>query len=409
MTGSNLPLDPARLEEVLRPRGEARLLPGEAYKDPAVLAWEIEHLFEPSWVCVGREEDAPEPGDLVTAEVGGECVLLIRGEDGFLRGFYNVCQHRGSRLVEGGEVRVSGPIICPYHSWTYGLDGRLVAAQHMRRTAEFDRRDNGLSPVPTELFGGWVFVNVSGTAGTLASYLNDFAGRLERFDVGSLRRVARHRYEVAANWKLLSENYQECYHCPTIHPELVQVTPYQSGRDDPSEGPWLGGPMDLAPGCNTMSLTGTTERPPIPGLSEKDHSLVFYYTLLPNMWISLHPDYVMTHLVRPLDAERTSIVCEWLFHPDAVDAPGFDPNDAVGFWDRVNRQDWAACERVQRGIGSRGFRGGRFSELENTVHALQALLARCYLEGGVVTADRVGIPVSGSVEDPADTSQRSTA
>ncbi|MBA3729082.1 MAG: Rieske 2Fe-2S domain-containing protein, partial [Actinobacteria bacterium] len=331
------PLDPADLARVLRPREEAEPLPAQAYLDPTVLGWEREHFFEASWVCVGREKDAPGPGDVFTAEVGRESVLLARGEDGRLRGFFNVCQHRGTRLVTEKACSAPGRIICPYHSWTYALDGRLLAAQHMAGARGFDRASIRLAPVPTEALAGWVFVNVTSTAAPLLEYLGNFPSRIERFGVESLRRAGRREYVAAANWKILSENYQECYHCPTIHPELTRVTPYRSGgRDEESLGPWVGGPMDLAEGCNTMSISGVTERDPIPGLPEEDRSRVFYYSVLPNLWISLHPDYVMTHSVWPLEPGRTRIVCEWLFPESVATAAGFDPGDAIEFWDLVN-------------------------------------------------------------------------
>jgi Rieske 2Fe-2S family protein len=374
---------------VLRPAREATPLPAQAYREEAVFEWELEHLFEGSWVAVGREEDAPSAGDLFTVTVGGEALVLVRAGDGRIRGFFNVCQHRGTRLVAEDCRTTEGVLICPYHSWTYDLQGRLRAPQHMAGAVDFDRSAYGLCAVPTESFGGGGFVNVSGTAGSLAEYLVNFPEQIERFGCGSLRRADRKEYEVGANWKVLSENYQECYHCPTIHPELTQVTPYTSGREFDSHGPWVGGPMDLAEGCTTMTLSGVTDRPPMPGLDPEDHRQVFYYSLLPNLWISLHPDYVMTHSAWPLDADRTRVVCEWLFHPDAMAAEGFDPGDAVGFWDLVNSQDWRACERVQAGIGSRGFRGGRFSDLEGTIHRLSAMFARSYLEGRVARADEV--------------------
>ena len=387
------PIDPTLLEPVLRPRREASLLPREAFFDPDVLAWELERFFEHSWVCVGREEDAPDPGSLFTATVGSESLLIVRGEDAVLRCFFNVCQHRGTQLVTERTRASNGPLICPYHSWTYGLDGRLRSAEHMSDTPRFDGASCGLTPVPAETLGGWVFVNVSGTAGSLTSYLGDFPDRIARHRTGDLRRAGRREYDVLANWKGLSENFQECYHCPTIHPDLVRVTPYRSGRDDETHGPWVGGPMDLAPGCTTMSWTGVTDRPPITGLPAEDRTQVHYYTVLPNLWVSLHPDYVMTHTVSPQEPGRTHIVCEWLFPQETMAADGFDPSDAIDFWDTVNRQDWEACERVQRGIGSRGFRGGRYSGMEDTIHWLAALFARSYLEGRIVRADQVGIEI----------------
>jgi Rieske 2Fe-2S family protein len=380
------PIDPALLARTLRPLREASPLPPQAVHDPAVLAWELEQLFEASWVSVGRDEDAPNPGDILTATVGLESILLMRGDDGRIRGFFNVCQHRGTRLVYEERTSCAGRLICPYHSWTYGLDGRLIASEHMG--SGFERDHNGLSPVATESLDGFVFVNVSGTAGPLRDYLRDFPQRIERFGCGSLRRAARREYEAAANWKLLSENYQECYHCPTIHPELSQITPYRSGQEERSEGPWLGGPMELTEGCNTMSISGVTDRPPLPGVREDDLRLIYYYTLLPNLWVSCHADYVLVHTLWPIAPDRTRIVCEWLFDPATLDA-GSDPNDAVEFWDMVNQQDWKACERVQKGSGSRGFRGGRFSELESMVHGLAAMYAASYLVGRVVRADEL--------------------
>jgi Rieske 2Fe-2S family protein len=383
------PVDPRLLEPTLAPRAEAHPLPPEVYRSPDVLAWERRHLFEAAWVCVGREEDVPEPGDLVTAVIGDEPVLIGRDQDGGLRAFSNVCQHRGSMLVTESSVRGAERIVCPYHGWTYGMDGSLRATPHMTEARGFDRAACGLSPLAADSMGGWIFVNASGEAGSLAQYLDDFPPHLTRFAPEQLRRVERMEYEVAANWKALSENYQECYHCTSIHPELVKVTPYRSGRDEVSRGPWLGGPMDLADGCTTMTLTGTSDRQPIPGLPAEDARHVYYYSVLPNLWISAHPDYVLTHTVWPLAPDRTRIVCEWLFHPEQIEAPGFDPSDAVEFWDLVNGQDWAACERVQRGLASRGFRGGRFSDMEGTIHRLAGLFALSYLRGRVARADEL--------------------
>jgi glycine betaine catabolism A len=380
------PIDPALLERTLRPRAEASPLPREVYRSPELLEWERTHLFEAAWVCVGREEDVPRPGDFLTATVGEEPVLVGRDQDGALRAFSNVCQHRGSMLVLESAVEGLERVVCPYHGWTYALDGSLRAAPHMAEARDFDRADCGLSPVAAASLGGWLFVNVTGDAGPLEAWLDDLVPHLDRFSTGDLRRVERREYEVAANWKALSENYQECYHCPSIHPELVMVTPYRSGRDEASRGPWLGGPMDLAEGCTTMTLSGTSDRRPIPGVGEDDLRRVYYFTVLPGLWISAHPDYVMTHTVWPLAPDRTRIVCEWLFHPTQIQAPGFDAADAVEFWDLVNGQDWAACERVQRGLAAKGFRGGRYSDMEGTIHRLAGMFATAYLTGRIPRA-----------------------
>ncbi len=386
MRGDGLPLPRELLARVLLPLADASPLPPAAYLDPDVLAWELEHFFEQAWVCVARVEDLP-PESLTLATVGRESLLVCRDLDGTLRSFFNVCQHRGTRLVQEPCLEGVEVVVCPYHSWTYGLDGRLRAAERMPRDGSFDRSAMGLVPVATESMGGWVFVNVSGTAVQLQEYLGDLPAHLEAHDPASLVRTARAEYEVAANWKLLSENYQECYHCPSIHPELTTVTAVRSGRYDDSAGPWMGGPMDLMPGCTTMSLTGTSERSALPLLPDGARSRVWYYSLLPNLWISLHPDYVLTHSVWPLEPGRTRIVCDWLFHPNNVEGEG--GRDAVEFWDLVNRQDWQACERVQLGVGSKGFRGGRFSPDEEGVHKLSKMLAASYLAGRIVPAGEV--------------------
>jgi glycine betaine catabolism A len=182
------------------------------------------------------------------------------------------------------------------------------------------------------------------------------------------------KYEVAANWKVLTENYHECYHCPSIHPELCRVTPPDSGVNYALPGAWVGGSMDLADGADTMSLDGRSDAPALPGA---DPRRVHYLGLLPNLLLSLHPDYVMTHRLEPLAPDRTRIECAWYF----ADA-GVDPAYAVEFWDRTNRQDWAACESVQRGLSSPHFRPGPLSPREDAVHQLVTAVAGAYLAGG---------------------------
>jgi Rieske 2Fe-2S family protein len=177
-------------------------------------------------------------------------------------------------------------------------------------------------------------------------------------------------YEVAANWKLICENYSECYHCPGAHPQLARISDLIARSSRPQEigRCFNGGPMQLREGIETMSLSGRRTVPVIPGLSADDHRYVYYYVIYPNLLLSPHPDYVLTHTAWPLAADRTRVVCEWLFTPEAVARPGFDPADMVDFWDVTNRQDWALCERTQRGAASRGFRPGPYQPTEDCVH-----------------------------------------
>ncbi len=195
--------------------------------------------------------------------------------------------------------------------------------------------------------------------------------------------VARHDYVVEANWKIVVENYHECYHCPSIHPELCQVSPPDSGINLAPTGSWVGGTMDLHPEAETMSMTGESFGVTMRGLDATQRRQVLYFGLFPNLLISIHPDYVLTHRLQPLAPDQTYVECEWLFSREAVESEGFDPSYARDFWDITNRQDWRACEGVQRGVSSRGYRQGPLSPREDAVYQFITMVARGYLEGEV--------------------------
>jgi glycine betaine catabolism A len=203
---------------------------------------------------------------------------------------------------------------------------------------------------------------------------------------GELVTAARQDYEVEANWKILVENYHECYHCPSIHPELCKVSPPKSGEDHESRGAWVGGSMELEDHAETMSLTGESFAPRLPHLAAGQEREVYYYQIFPNLLISPHPDYVMTHRLTPVAPDRTHVECEWLFSRETVESEGFDPSYATEFWHITNGQDWRACESVQRGVSSRGYRQGPLSPEESTVGKFVAMVARGYLEGRVAQA-----------------------
>ena len=312
--------------------------------------------------------------------IAGEgSVLIVRGDDGALRAFANFCRHRGHELLPCGASAQAGVIICPYHSWTYGLTGNLRAAAGFKNRPGFYADAWGLVELPVEEWHGLVFVDGSGTAGPLAGSLGSLDELIAPYEMGRLVVRGQHDYEVESNWKILTENYNECYHCPQIHPELCKVSPPKSGENYPPQGAWVGGWMDLREGMDTMSLDGTSLGVPLRGLDATGLRTVIYVNIFPNVLLSLHPDYVMTHRLVPLAADRTTIECSWAFAPEAQEKPGFDPGYAVEFWDITNRQDWGACESVQRGLSSPHAIPGPLSADEDAVYQFVNMVARGYL------------------------------
>jgi Rieske 2Fe-2S family protein len=378
VTPCQAPVDPAGLAAALLPFGQSRMLPPGAYTDPAVFAWEQRHFFGGGWMCVGFSTELAGPGQMRAERAGSGGVLLIRGEDGRLRAFANTCRHRGHELVSCGATQEARVVICPYHSWTYGLDGRLRAAAGFKGRPGFDAAAFGLLELPAAEWHGLIFVDGSGTAGPIGDALAGLDEIVAPYEPERLVIAGRHVYDAAANWKILTENYHECYHCPAIHPELCKVSPPRSGENYQAPGAWIGGWMDLRPGMQTMSLDGVSQGVPLRGLDETGLRTVIYVNVFPNILLSLHPDYVMTHRLTPLAADRTMIECSWAFAPEALQAPRFDPGYAVEFWDITNKQDWNACESVQRGLSSPHAVPGPLSEQEDAVYQFVTMIARGY-------------------------------
>lgn len=375
------PLDAGELAASLRPFGSSRMLPREAYVGEALFAWEQQHFFENGWICAGRADTLARPGDQRAEAAGRGGVLLVRGADGTLRGFANACRHRGHELVPCGAPAVNKAIVvCPYHGWSYRLDGSLRRTPGFDAGEAFDAACHGLVELPVGEWRGYVFVNAGGGAGPLADHLAGLDELVAPYETARLQVAARHEYVVRANWKILHENYQECYHCPSIHPELCRVSPPDSGSNflHPGEGAWVGGLMDLRPHAETMSLDGRSGAGRLRGVRDDRLRQVLYLAAFPNLLLSLHPDYVMTHLVTPLSAGETRVVCEWAFAPEDVAREGFDPAFAVDIWDATNRQDWRACESVQRGLSSPAAVPGPLSRDEDAVYQFVTMVARAY-------------------------------
>jgi Rieske 2Fe-2S family protein len=365
------PLDAAELDGVLRPFGQSRMLPAAAYTSPRVLAWELRHLFAGTWSCAGRVDELLPGGTLTQRGVRiGDIPVLLTRDGGLVRAFANTCRHRGHELQPDGGASSRNTVVCPYHAWAYGLDGRLRAAPRLRGVPDFDPAAHGLVPLPAQHWHGWLFVNATGDAAPFEQHLGALAGLVAPYRPADLRLAARHEYGVRANWKVIVENYHECYHCPHIHPELCAVSPPASGNNYDLPGAWVGGTMELREHAETMSFDGRSRGAFLPGV---DRRRVLYLALLPDLLLSLHPDYVMAHRLRPTAPDTTHIECSW-YVPDGV----LDATYAVAFWDRTNRQDWAACESVQRGLASPHFQPGPFAPGEDAVHRWVTLVGQAY-------------------------------
>ncbi len=373
-------LERAGLTAALAPFGQSRMLPRAAYTHPEVLDWERREVFG-RWACLGRAADLADAGAQCAYRSGGESVLLVRGDDGELRGFANVCRHRGHELLPVDGTASARSIVCPYHAWSYRLDGSLQAAPGFRDLPGFDPAAHGLVELPVHDWHGWLFVDTSGSAGPFADHVGSLEQVVGPYELERLVFGPPHSYDVAANWKVVIENYQECYHCAMIHPELCRVTPPKSGDDLVAEGAWVGGWMDLRESAETMSLDGHSRGAVIATLGEHERRTVMYLAVLPNLLVSLHPDYVMVHHLTPLAPDRTRISCAWGFPAEVAAAADFDPSYAVDFWDLTNRQDWAACESVQRGLRSRHWRPGPLAPEETGVYHFVSYMARRYLDG----------------------------
>jgi Rieske 2Fe-2S family protein len=342
----------------------AKSMPQEYFVSPEIFAGEQRRIFSKEWLLVGHQSQIPRSGDFFLATIAGESLIIMQDSKFEIRGFFNVCRHRGTRLKED-SCGHSSTIQCPYHAWTYGLDGRLIGAPHMDEMPGFDKADYPLNPVNLGVWEGFIFVNLIPKRDGWLSLEEWFAplnGKFSHWNIPMLRSAKRIEYDVRANWKLMFENYSECYHCPGVHPQLQKVSPYDSAENDLREGPFLGGFMKINPG-KSLTMSGNACASFVGEIENLQR--VFYYSIFPNMLLSLHPEYVMMHQLRPQSPERTLILCDWLFHPDAFAGKSFKPDDAIEFWDVTNKQDWHMCELSQQGIASRAYKPGPYSSRES--------------------------------------------
>lgn len=349
-------------------------LPAKYYTDPQYFLEERERFFGKNWVCVGHADQIPNPGDFFLREVAGDSLIVTRDTAGKINAFFNVCRHRGTRLCEKDQGCFEGRIQCPYHAWTYNLEGKLVGAPHFSEVPGFETKDYPLNAAKCELWEGMIFVHFSPNAPALSSQLGDLTMKFRPWRCEDLRLGKRIEYEVHGNWKLIIQNYSECLHCPVIHPGLKKLSHYMTGENEAANSRYLGGHMTLNEGVETMSVTGKSDWAPLPDLSEAERRRVYYYWISPNLLLSAHPDYVMTHTLWPIRENLTRVICEWHFHKSEVSKTGFSPEGAVRFWDEVNREDWHVSELSQLGIASRAYTPGPYSLREGLLHGLDQIL-----------------------------------
>ena len=347
----------------------ATTLPGKYYTAEDLYRAETERIFFHHWLYAGRLSQLAAAGSYFLFNTDHESIIVLRDELGELHAFYNLCRHRGTRLCTETTGLFSHSIQCPYHAWTYALDGNLIGTPNMQEVRSFDKAEYPLHRVATAVWEGCAFINFSPNPEPFTKAFAPLINKFTRWHMPELVAVHRLEYDIHANWKLILQNYSECYHCPSLHPVLNQLTPYRNSSNDLMEGPFLGGPMRMAMDGGSMTMSGRACAAPLGEVAGEDRNRVYYYTIFPNMLLSLHPDYVLIHRIQRQSPDRTHIVCDWLFHPDAVAKPDFDPNGAIEFWNMTNKQDWHVSELAQQGVSSRAYTPGPYAELESMVAA----------------------------------------
>jgi phenylpropionate dioxygenase-like ring-hydroxylating dioxygenase large terminal subunit len=344
----------------------ARTLPAWIYTDPAVFQHERRHFFPGAWHYVGSEADVAQPGDYIALTVADEPVLLVRGTDGELRAFHNVCRHRGSVICKGSGHRKV--LQCPYHAWTYGLDGRLLKARELDGLTEADRAELGLVPLRLERLGPFLFVQPDPSGPAFAEIAGPLPADLAGHDLSTLRKRRTLRYSIAANWKVVVDNFLECYHCAVAHPSFADL-------------------IDLSRYTFTTYQRCSLQVGPIQDAQGEAESR--FYWLWPTFMLNLYPGPIVSiNVILPDGPERTTAWFE-LYFPE--DTPAATEEEWVAFIDQVQREDTALCEDVQVGLHSRAYTRGRYAPSEICVHHFHQLLAEAYRATGLPGADRLDV------------------
>ncbi len=343
----------------------------EEYNSQEIFNNEMQKIYGTNWCFAGLGESLNKIGDRLVVDIGSESILILKNRDGELRAFYNVCQHRGSQLCDASGSGFGAAITCPYHSWSYSVEGALVATP-LHEKDSIDRETLHLKSVQVDQWQGCIFISLDPNAKPLLEWLDAHYSRpreLEKFELNSLANARTTIDEVSANWKVLAENYSECLHCAVVHPELVDLVPiYKTGKTiQPDREDWG---ASLAQGKTSLSYNQNESMALLPAMEELDEYSVFGAFVYPNMLIDISPTVAVLTRYVPRSPTHTTIFTYYLFPKSVVDDKSLDLEPTISFSDMVNRQDIAVCERVQRGVASRSFIRAYHTKMERYCHQL---------------------------------------
>jgi len=364
----SLPLGADDFAGVRLPLAEAAWLPPRAYTDPAIWPAELERIHRRSWLVVGRADSIARAGDYLTVDIAGARLLVVRGADGTVRAFHNVCRHRGMWVAEGcGHAR---SFACPYHLWTYDLEGRLVAAPEMERTAGFERRDIALAPVRCEVWQGYVAINLDPAAAPLAPQLEEIAAIVAPWKLGEMVTVHEKAFPIAWDWKVMWENAIEGYHTSALHRQ-------SAAGAIPTALSWVSEELDGRPWSNLHHPFAAELPPPpladwptpLPGLPDFASREMLFFHVWPCFGFYLNLDKVTSYIVEPVAPGRHRFV--WRVHvpPERTRMPGFAAwrDYIAGRIDVIQAEDELACRGVQAGLETGAMRPGRYSDKERAI------------------------------------------
>lgn len=378
-------LDESTYASTRLPTEQALSLIPEAYYGEEFYAQEQKQVFKRNWITAGPADRVKNPGDIMLAEVSGQSIIVTMDEDGELRAFYNVCRHRGARLCDSdGPVK---NIVCPYHSWGYNLKGECIGTPYFTKGAKrrdikihdmshlvnFDRKDFGLFPVRVAQWGMLIFVCLDETAPALEEVIGDLPLRLKNYHLEEWQVLGEATYDIKCNWKLLFENAVEYYHLPSVHPRLAKTSKIADHHRWQGQGMYCGictSPVTATDDSGWLSMKNT------PGLSETENITGYFFGLFPNTLIFIMPSHAFIIKAEPVSPTRT-VETAWLMsHPECVgELTAAAVDEVMSFWDEVNLEDVDICQKVQRGLMTDVYPGGRMCyQFEEPVHRFQNMI-----------------------------------